>query len=96
MASFTTLSARRAGCKQKSCAFARARAQDTQPRAFVSARAQGTQPDIDAKIYLGKGRFIDDDPSKYPAKDEWGTGGWAGGEKGAPRCPRPLRGHTVS
>jgi hypothetical protein len=39
--------------------------------------------DVQAKakedIYLGKGRFIKDDPKKYPSKTEL-TGGWAGGE----------------
>ncbi|GFR41404.1 hypothetical protein Agub_g2084 [Astrephomene gubernaculifera] len=29
-----------------------------------------------------KGRVIKDDPRKYPSRDEWGTGGWAGGEAG--------------
>ncbi|EFJ47103.1 hypothetical protein VOLCADRAFT_120979 [Volvox carteri f. nagariensis] len=28
------------------------------------------------------GRIIRDDPRKYPSRDEWGTGGWAGGEAG--------------
>jgi len=40
-----------------------------------------------ADIYLGKGRIVKDDPSKYPDKDSFGflpgvTGGWAGGEVG--------------
>ncbi|GIL72635.1 hypothetical protein Vretimale_4380 [Volvox reticuliferus] len=29
-----------------------------------------------------KGRVIRDDPRKYPSRDQWGTGGWAGGEAG--------------
>ncbi|GLC35937.1 hypothetical protein PLESTB_000521200 [Pleodorina starrii] len=29
-----------------------------------------------------KGRVIRDDPRKYPSRDAWGTGGWAGGEAG--------------
>ncbi|KAG2499153.1 hypothetical protein HYH03_002735 [Edaphochlamys debaryana] len=29
-----------------------------------------------------KGRVIKDDPRKYPSRDEYGTGGWAGGEVG--------------
>lgn len=33
-------------------------------------------------IYLGKGRVIKDDPSKYPDRNELGVGGWAGGELG--------------
>ena len=28
------------------------------------------------------GRFINDDPAKYPGRDGWLTGGWAGGEAG--------------
>lgn len=62
-----SLAARRADCKQHA-------------RASVRVWAQGT--DIKETIYLGKGRFIEDDPKLYPAKDEWGTGGWAGGEQG--------------
>jgi hypothetical protein len=34
-----------------------------------------------AKIYVGKGRFIEDDPSKYPGRTPL-TGGFAGGEVG--------------
>ncbi|PNH12657.1 hypothetical protein TSOC_000331 [Tetrabaena socialis] len=29
-----------------------------------------------------QGRTIKDDPRKYPSRDAWGTGGWAGGEAG--------------
>ncbi|KXZ56378.1 hypothetical protein GPECTOR_1g335 [Gonium pectorale] len=29
-----------------------------------------------------QGRIIKDDPRKYPSRDAWGTGGWAGGEAG--------------
>lgn len=29
-----------------------------------------------------KGRVIKDDIRKYPSRDAWGTGGWAGGEAG--------------
>lgn len=32
-----------------------------------------------SKIYVGKGRFVEDDPSKYPEKTSL-TGGFAGGE----------------
>lgn len=37
------------------------------------------QAKAEEDIYLGKGRFIKDDPKKYPTKTEL-TGGWAGGE----------------
>jgi hypothetical protein len=69
MACRVTVTARRAECKQIA-------------RVSVRVGAQGTQPDIKEKIYLGNGRFIEDDPALYPNKDEWGTGGWAGGEQG--------------
>lgn len=69
MATRVALSARRAEAQQHS-------------RASVRAQAQGTQPQTKSKIYLGKGRFIEDDATLYPAKDKWGTGGWAGGEQG--------------
>lgn len=39
-----------------------------------------------SKIYVGKGRFVEDDPSKYPEKTAL-TGGFAGGE---------VRGFTIS
>jgi len=42
--------------------------------------AQGTGKDT---IYVGKGRFVRDDASRYPDKELGGlTGGWAGGEVG--------------
>jgi hypothetical protein len=34
------------------------------------------------EVYIGQGRYVTDDPNKYPSKDSWGTGGWAGGEEG--------------
>lgn len=33
-------------------------------------------------IYVGKGRYMKGDPKKYPTRNEWGVGGWAGGEAG--------------
>lgn len=33
------------------------------------------------KIYIGKGRVVNDDPKRYPERTVL-TGGWAGGEKG--------------
>jgi hypothetical protein len=38
--------------------------------------------EIEAKKAGAKGRFIVDDPSKYPGRDNDFVGGWAGGEKG--------------
>ena len=35
------------------------------------------------KVYIGQGRYVDDDPRKYPDKNSLGVGGWAGGEQGA-------------
>jgi hypothetical protein len=35
------------------------------------------------KVYIGQGRYVDDDPRKYPDKNGLGVGGWAGGEQGA-------------
>lgn len=32
-------------------------------------------------IYIGKGKYVKDDPKKYPSKDSF-AGGWAGGETG--------------
>lgn len=43
--------------------------------------------DDEAKqVYIGQGKFKEDDPKKYPAKEDKGlftgvTGGWAGGEE---------------
>lgn len=33
------------------------------------------------KVYIGKGRFVQDDAKKYAGRDNWFTGGWPGGEK---------------
>ena len=33
-------------------------------------------------VYIGKGRWVKDDPKKYAARDDWFTGGWPGGEVG--------------
>lgn len=38
--------------------------------------------EIEARKAGEKGRFIVDDPSKYPGRDNDFVGGWAGGEKG--------------
>jgi hypothetical protein len=35
------------------------------------------------RVYIGKGRYVEDDPRKYPGReDNNAAGGWAGGEKG--------------
>jgi hypothetical protein len=33
-------------------------------------------------VYVGKGKWVKDDPKKYAARDDWFTGGWPGGEVG--------------
>ena len=33
-------------------------------------------------MYIGKGRWVKDDPKKYAGRDDWFTGGWPGGEVG--------------
>lgn len=68
-----------------------------------------TQETDKAKIYIGHekedyegrrtgkpGRFIEDDPSRYPAKEDVGfmsgaTGGWAGGEAGLKKFIAEVR-----
>lgn len=32
-------------------------------------------------MYIGKGRYVEDDAKKYAGRDNWFTGGWPGGEK---------------
>lgn len=41
-------------------------------------------PEGKARLYVGKGRTVVDDPSRYPDRTEL-TGGWAGGEVGLKR-----------
>ena len=33
-------------------------------------------------MYIGKGRWVVDDPRRYASRDDWFTGGWPGGEVG--------------
>lgn len=41
------------------------------------------EPSDEGRVYVGKGRFLADDPALYPGRDPGGlTGGWAGGEVG--------------
>jgi len=47
---------------------------DASPK--ISDKAEDSRK---SKIYVGKGRFVEDDPSKYPEKTPL-TGGFAGGE----------------
>lgn len=61
------------------------------PRAFL-ARLRSSDPDTEdtktEKIYIGQGRYVEDDPEKYPDKTVL-AGGWAGGEKGvSTKCGR--------
>ena len=45
----------------------------------VTKPAAAEPKDGKAKIYVGKGRYIEDDPSKFPDRTPL-TGGFAGGE----------------
>lgn len=36
----------------------------------------------DEDVYIGKGRWVKDNPKKYASRDDWFTGGWPGGEVG--------------
>jgi len=61
-------------------------ARATVPRRNVCASAQTATtttkaPGKAADIYIGKGRYVKDDPAKYPDRTIY-TGGWAGGEAG--------------
>lgn len=56
--------------------------------AFRVAAEKGSTTNGKDKIYIGKGKFVMDDPKKYPNKENAGdlwqgiSGGWAGGEIG--------------
>ena len=56
---------------------------ERQSRATTAPREAEASETGTQKVYIGKGRFIDDDPEKYPDKNKLGVGGWAGGEAGA-------------
>jgi hypothetical protein len=43
----------------------------------LSTQARAEKEDV----YIGRGKYVKDDPEKYPSRTEL-TGGWAGGEKG--------------
>lgn len=51
------------------------------PHAFRFGLKQADAGTKTEKIYVGKGRYVEDDPEKYPDKTTL-AGGWAGGEKG--------------
>ena len=56
--------------------------QEKSDRADVSSESSGAPlPPGTEKIYIGKGQYIVDDPSKYPGRNAL-TGGFAGGEVG--------------
>ena len=48
-------------------------------RASVAVRAADGEAE---DVYIGKGRWVKDDPKKYASRDDWFTGGWPGGEVG--------------
>ncbi len=44
------------------------------------------------RIYVGKGKYVNDDPAKYPGREaNNAAGGWAGGEKGLWRLREELK-----
>ena len=49
------------------------------PATAEAKTEETTVPEGKAKVYVGKGRFIVDDPTKYPDRTIL-TGGFAGGE----------------
>ena len=48
--------------------------------ARTTTRASGKGDGKD-RVYIGKGRYVEDDAKKYAGRDNWFTGGWPGGEK---------------
>ena len=54
------------------------KAQPAKSRAVVVTRA-AKDP---RGVYIGKGKWIQDDDAKYASRDDWFTGGWPGGEVG--------------
>ena len=48
----------------------------------IKNEAKKTLPEGVERIYVGKGNYIEDDPNKYPRRDNAYTGGFAGGETG--------------
>ena len=44
-------------------------------------KTRASSGDDKAKVYVGKGKYVEDDPRKYAGRDNWFTGGWPGGEK---------------
>ncbi len=59
-------------------------ASDASERAMDTAKSEAakTLPEGVERIYVGKGNYIEDDPNKYPRRDNAYTGGFAGGETG--------------
>jgi hypothetical protein len=71
------------------CTYTHTRAHTTRrarrPCAAASDKSSGggAKKGGSARIYVGKGKYVEDDPSKYPGREEnAAAGGWAGGEKG--------------
>ena len=57
------------------------------PKAAAKPAAAAAAKPAAGAVYVGKGRFIEDSPEKYPGKEDLGffagaTGGFAAGEKG--------------
>ena len=52
----------------------------TKRGARATTRASGKGDGKD-RVYIGKGRYVEDDAKKYAGRDNWFTGGWPGGEK---------------
>lgn len=66
-------------------ALTRASSRHTSRAARLTARAAGGDKKDGADgadVYIGKGRWVKDDPKKYAGRDDWFTGGWPGGEVG--------------
>ena len=52
----------------------------TKRGARTTTRASGKGDGKD-RVYIGKGRYVEDDAKKYAGRDNLFTGGWPGGEK---------------
>lgn len=59
----------------------RSRSRAVRVRCARGGSPQGRPPK--ERLYIGKGKYVEDDPRKYPGREENNAaGGWAGGEKG--------------
>ena len=62
-------------------AAARAFARGRPSRARRASRVRASSS-REEEVYIGKGRWVVDDPRRYASRDDWFTGGWPGGEVG--------------